>query len=334
MSLLQNILHGFGIPFSALMSVIFGLMIVSFPLGAYAIFNSDIGDDIDYTFPLEKFDIFIAGVNVQVPIEYQIGDLFIIFWSIFVILFVISFLGPKKNFIKVIGNILSNEKTSFSDNYMLNIIKWFSILVLVSAVITIIQESFGIITEPPDTANDLILFLQISIAPITEEIGFRLVLIGIPLFLIYSFRSSARSFFRTLWHPYKNLHIADNKKAISLIVLVGIFFGAAHIISGEPWSAGKFAQASISGIIIGWVYYRYGLIVAMLIHWATNYFIFSYVFAISEINDISVESAISHTMVGTLELILVVTGIVSIAIIIMNFLNSKNENKVNKTEMP
>ncbi len=48
------------------MSVIFGLMIVSFPLGAYAIFNSDIGDDIDYTFPLEKFDIFIAGVNVFV----------------------------------------------------------------------------------------------------------------------------------------------------------------------------------------------------------------------------------------------------------------------------
>ena len=43
---------------------------------------------------------------------------------------------------KIIGNILSNEKTSFSDNYMLNIIKWFSILVLVSAVITIIQEKF------------------------------------------------------------------------------------------------------------------------------------------------------------------------------------------------
>ena len=142
MSLLENILQGFGIPFSALMSVIFGLMIVSFPLGAYAVFNSNIGDDIDYTFPLEKFDIFIAGVNIQVPLEYQIGDLFVIFWSIFIILFVISFLGPKKNFIKIIANILSNEKTSFSDNYMLNIIKWFSILVLISAVITISTRKF------------------------------------------------------------------------------------------------------------------------------------------------------------------------------------------------
>ena len=85
MARLENILHAVGIPFSALTSVIFGLMIVSFPLGAYAIFNSDIGDDIDYSFPLEKFNIFLAGINIQVPIEYEIGDLFIIFWSIFIL---------------------------------------------------------------------------------------------------------------------------------------------------------------------------------------------------------------------------------------------------------
>ena len=70
-----------------------------------------------------------------------------------------------------------------------------------------------------------------------------------------------------------------------------------------------------------------------LIHWATNYFIFSYVFAVSEINNISVENAISHTMINTLEIILVVTGIISIAIIIMNFINSKNQSEVNKAEI-
>ena len=328
MSLLENILHGFGIPFSALMSVIFGLMIVSFPLGAYAIFNSDIGDDIDYTFPLEKFDIFIAGVNVQVPIEYQIGDLFIIFWSIFVILFVISFLGPKKNFIKVIGNILSNEKTSFSDNYMLNIIKWFSILVLVSAVITIIQESFGIVTEPPDTANDLILFLQLSIAPITEEVGFRLVLIGIPLFLIYSHKSSIKFFIKSLWAPYSTLHIYDNKKALVIITIVGIFFGVAHVISGEPWTTGKILQASIGGIIIGWVYFRYGLAAAIMLHWATNYFIYSYLFLISEINGISLQNASSHSMIGTFEIILIISGMISVTMLFLNYKNSHNPSVI------
>ena len=323
MARLENILHAVGIPFSALASVIFGLMIVSFPLGAYAIFNSDVGDDIDYSFPLEKFDIFIAGVNIQLPIEYEIGDVFVIFWAIFIILFVITFLGPKKNFIKTIGDVLSNEKNSLTDNYMLNIIKWFSILVLISVVITIIQENFGIITEPPDTANDLILFLQISTAPITEEIGFRLILIGIPLFLIYSHKSSIKFFFKSLWTPHSTLHIYENKKAIGIIVIVGIFFGVAHVISGEPWTTGKILQASIGGIILGWVYFRYGLAAAIILHWATNYFIYSYLFLISEINGISVQNASSHSMIATFETILIISGIISATMILLNYKNSQ-----------
>jgi hypothetical protein len=319
---LENILHGLGIPFSALTSVIFGLMVLSFPLGAYAIFNSNIGNDIDYSFPLENFDIFIAGINVQLPIEYEIGDVFVVCWSIFIILFIITFLGPRKNFVKTIGDILSNEKNSFTGNYMFNIIKWFSILVLISSVIAIIQENFGIITEPPDTANDLILFLKISIAPITEEIGFRLILIGIPLFLIYSHKSSIKFFFKSLWSPYSTLHIYDNKKAIVIIFVVGIFFGVAHVISGEPWTAGKTLQASIGGIIIGWVYFRYGLAAAIILHWATNYFIYSYLFLVSEINGISVQNASSHSMIDTFEVILIISGIISLTILFLNYKNS------------
>ena len=74
-----------------------------------------------------------------------------------------------------------------------------------------------------------------------------------------------------------------SKKIISLIVGVGIFFGVAHIISGEPWSIGKISQAAASGIILGWVYYKYGLLPAILIHWATNYFLLSYVFTVSRL---------------------------------------------------
>ena len=224
---------------------------------------------------------------------------------------------------KTISDILSNGKNSSSNNYMINIIKWFSILVLISAVITIIQESFGIVTEPPDTANDLILFLQISLAPITEEIGFRLILIGIPLFLIYSHKSSIKFFFKSLWNPYSNLHVYEKRKAIALIIGVGIFFGIAHVISGEPWTDGKILQASIGGIILGWVYFRYGLASAIILHWATNYFIYSYLFLISEINGISVQNATTHSMIGTFEIILIVSGIISSVMVLLNYKNSK-----------
>ena len=325
---LNNILRSIGIPLSALVSVIFGMMILSFPLGAYVVFNSNIGDDIDYNFPLEQFDIFIAGINLGIPLDFEIGDMFIIFWSIFLILFVITFLGPKYNFLKSINLLLNKQKTDSDANYLVNIIKWFSIIVVISGVINFIQESFGITTLPPEYTNDLTLFLAITISPITEELGFRVMLIGIPLFLIFAHKSSFRFFFRSLWHPYNNLHIMQHKRAISIIIAVGLFFGLAHIITGEPWSEGKFAQATISGIIIGWVYYRYGLISAILVHWATNYFIYSYIFFISDLNQISIQNVLSHSMIGTLEIILVVTGVLSIAMITINYFNTKNHKKL------
>ena len=311
-----------------LVALIFGIMILSFPLWVYTIFTSEYCDDIDYIFPLEQFDIFIAGMNLGIPFDFEIGDMFIVFWSIFLILFVVTFLGPKNNFLKCVNHLLTKEQTSPDSNYLVNIIKWFSIIVLISGIINFIQESFGVSTLPPTYTNDLTLFLAITISPITEELGFRVMLIGIPLFLIFAHKSSIKFFFSALWHPYNNLHIMEHKRAISIIVVVGLFFGLAHIISGEPWSEGKFAQAAVSGIIIGWVYYRYGLISAILIHWATNYFIYSYIFFISDLNQISIQNALSHSMIGTLEIILVATGILSLGMVILNYFNQKNQKKL------
>ena len=325
---LDNILHGIGIPLSALASVIFGMMVLSFPLGTYVVFNSSIGDDIDHSFPLEQFDIFIAGINLGIPFNFEIGDMFIVFWSIFLILFIITFLGPKYSFLKSINLLLNKQTTDSDSNYLVNIIKWFSIIVVTSGVINFIQESFGVTTLPPEYTNDLTLFLAITISPITEELGFRVMLIGIPLFLIFAHKSSFGFFFRSLWHPYRNLHIMQHKRAISIIIAVGLFFGLAHIITGEPWSEGKFAQATISGIIIGWVYYRYGLISAILVHWATNYFIYSYIFFISDLNQISIQNVLSNSMIGTFEIILVITGVLSIAMITINYFNTKNHKKL------
>ena len=325
---LNNILHGIGIPLSALASVIFGMMILSFPLGMYLVFNSSIGDDIDYSFPLERFDIFIAGINLGIPFDFEIGDMFIVFWSIFLILFIITFLGPKYNFLKSINLLLNKQNIDSDANYLVNIIKWFSIIVVISGVINFIQETFGVTTLPPEYTNDLTLFLAITVSPITEELGFRVMLIGIPLFLIFAHKSSFRFFFSSLWHPYNNLHIMQHKRAIGIIIAVGLFFGLAHIITGEPWSEGKFAQATISGIIIGWVYYRYGLISAILVHWATNYFIYSYIFFISDLNQLSIQNVLSHSMIETLEIILVVTGVLSIVMITINYFNTKNQKKL------
>jgi hypothetical protein len=315
---LQNpnkILQGIGIPHSALLSVIFGMMVLSFPLGAYVMFQSELGDDINFEYPIKPFELFTI----------EIGDAFIVLWSTYIIFFTIAMLGPKQEFIKTLSSFLSYGKLKTQKNYMVAVTKWFSILILVSAIINFIQEGFGVSTTPPAVENDLIQFFYVSLAPITEEIGFRVFLIGIPLVAFYSHKTSIKHFFKGLWSPSDNLHIYESRRAIILIIIVAIFFGLAHIISGEPWSSGKFAQASASGMILGWLYFRYGLISAILVHWATNYFVFSYVNFISQVSLISVEDAFSHSLINTMEIIFLISGVLSIGILLTNYFYSKRK---------
>ena len=322
----NKLLQAIGIPHSALMSVIFGMMFFSFPLGVFVMFQTNLGDDITYEFPINDFDLLLAGFGISIPIGVQTGDAFIVIWAIFVILFTIAMMGPKEGFLKTMSSLLSHGKLLTKSNYMVAITKWFSILILISAIINFIQEKFGVSTIPPAVSNDLIQFFYVTLSPLTEEIGFRVLLIGLPLFAFYSHKKSIKFLFKSLWSPSTNLHIHDSKKAIILIVLVAIFFGISHIISGEPWSNGKFAQATASGIILGWLYFRFGLITAIMVHWATNYFVFAYVNFISQISLISVNEAFDHPLVSTMEIIFVVAGILSVAVLMIDKFYNKKRN--------
>ena len=321
----NKLLQAVGIPFTALLSVIFGLLLVSFPIGIFVIFESDIGGDINYDFPLTHLELFEGTSVYQTASDLSIGDVFVGLWIFYVVLFVIAILGPKTGFLKSFTSIISFGKYDTTSNYMVGVTKWLSILVLVSVLINFVQEQFGIVTVPPLDDNDLIQFFYVSLAPLIEEIGFRLILVGIPLFALYSSRSSVKYFIRCLWSP-RNLDIHDSKKAILLIVFVGVLFGFAHIAFAESWSEGKFAQATAGGIILGWVYLRFGFVASLLIHWATNYFIFSYATFLSQINSISIESAFSHSLMSTLELLLLASGILSVVMLFLNRYYSKKES--------
>jgi len=319
----NKILQGLAIPHTALISVIFCLMVLSFPTGAYLVFNSEIGDDITHEYPMDSLSLFLAGIGFEVPVQFELGDGFIVIWCTFLILFTAAIFGPKKNFAAVLQSMISEGSYKIQDNYIVAVIKWFSILVIVSGGIIAVQEFVGISVEQPEAPNQLIQFFDISLAPIIEELGFRVVLIGLPLFMLYSYKLSFKFFVKSLWWPWKNLRNVNMKKALSVIVIAGILFGAAHIFSDEAWSTGKLAQAIASGIIIGWVYFRYGFVPAVLIHWATNYFIFSYGYIVADINQISIGDAFSHSLLNTLELMLIVTGIISVAVLVLNYVYSR-----------
>ncbi len=321
----NKLLQLIGIPFTALLSVILGLLLISFPVGIYVIFETDVGGDINYEYPLTHLEFFKGIDFYQIFTDVSVGDVFVVLWIFYLVLFVIAILGPRRDFLKTLSLIISVGKYETRVNYMMGITKWFSILILVSTLITFLQKWIGVDIVPPLVDNDLIQFFYVSLSPLLEEFGFRLILTGIPLFVLYSSKSSMRYFIRCLWTP-DALDIFDSKKAILLIVFVGVLFGFAHIAFGDSWSEGKFAQAAAGGIILGWVYLRYGFVASLLIHWATNYFVFSYANFISQINRISIEDAFSHSLMSTMEILLLAAGLFSIVILLVNRFYSKTKS--------
>ena len=301
-------------------------MIISFPVGAYVIFNSNIGKEINFQYPLDGLNVFLGGIGYKMPIHFEIGDGFIFIWCVYLVLFTISLTGPRLNLFKALSLLMIEGWQNIKNNALLGMITWFSILIVFSVIIDLIQNSFGINIESPESKNRLIQFFEVTTSPLSEEVGFRILLIGLPLFAMFSHKASLKHFFKSLWQPSKNLEITNYKKVIALILTVAIFFGAAHIISGTPWSTGKFTQATVAGIIIGWVYFRYGFAPAVLIHWSTNYFIFSYVFFTSEISQSTGTGEFSNPFSNALEVLLLVTGGIAIVCNALNCIKSKKES--------
>jgi membrane protease YdiL (CAAX protease family) len=164
-------------------------------------------------------------------------------------------------------------------NYLMITLSWFSAYFVLSISIDVIQQIFGVNLGNPLTDNAILSFFYLSAAPLNEEIFFRIILMGVPLFLIFVPLGKGK-LLSTLNHPYPNIQKYKGKYTIVgifiIIILSSIVFGLSHVIFGGGYEIGKISQAALGGLIIGWIYYRYGLSSAITFHWISNYVFFAY----------------------------------------------------------
>jgi membrane protease YdiL (CAAX protease family) len=119
------------------------------------------------------------------------------------------------------------------------------------------------------------LFFSNTSAPLIEEFGFRVCIIG-AFALLLSTERSPRALLEALWRPastYENEEIRAGKVyALSAVLVVSaIVFGLLHILSGSGWEIGKLPEATYGGLVLGYLYIRYGFHVAVLTHWGIDY---------------------------------------------------------------
>jgi len=79
-----------------------------------------------------------------------------------------------------------------------------------------------------------------------------------------------------LWRPSKALEgLAIGSGAAAIIWVATAFsavtFGACHVICGGTWDIGKILETTYAGVVLGYLYIRYGFHVAVLTHWGVDF---------------------------------------------------------------
>jgi len=200
---------------------------------------------------------------------------------------------PRRKFSNLINKLKNSDVIPVMNLASLN-------LALAVYIVSLFQR-LGIITI---IANDA---FQDSYAQLThlywaglaEEISYRILMFGVPLFIIYGIvflfifilkktlvkekKNEDLSRF-TLWvksrtpiNPllylsgrWKKLRILD----IILLLLSSFGFGYAHYqFSPDYWGTWKIFQAGIAGIIFGYAFFKYGLHAAIILHTINDFVI-------------------------------------------------------------
>lgn len=262
-------------------SFVIGIILVFFTnLGGYTSWNQNV-----------SLDFLLINIFGFQSVQYNLGITFLLLLSVYLVCYLYCFFHPesilKQNIVKKWNvmrtkqsqdqiSVISNDQNS---NLLIVAISWFSGYFLLSVIIDTVQQFFGVKLGNPLTENALLSFFYLSAAPLNEEILFRVLLLGVPLLLILS-TIKRGNFISFLNHPYKFLEPNKTKYAIvsiwTVIFINSAIFGMSHVFFGGGYEVGKITQAAMGGLILAWLYYRYGLATAIVFHWISNFVFFAY----------------------------------------------------------
>ena len=246
------------------------MMILAMPLGAIAFYDGELGKTYNPNSTTDKLFAFVFGLPISIPVITSFSTVFVAFWLVYMAMMMISLKMPSASIISVLrGNAKPLE------NPLIAVAVTFSVTFLTLNLLVSVQNYLGIPSGGLKDADQLLLFIQATLAPLREEFGFRLSIIGV-FAVIAAFRSKGLQSFGCLLFPKKYLPSTRFTRRALLLLNVGsaIYFGITHLIY-EPgvWQIGKVSESVVAGLALGWIYIEYGFFAAVLLHWAFNYFL-------------------------------------------------------------
>ncbi len=141
----------------------------------------------------------------------------------------------------------------------------FSAYLALVIVVAAIQGAAGYVITAPDglpLGTEPEALLSYANAAVWEEIASRLVPIGIPM-VIVAMLSGKRDFPRYILGGF-----GVTKVGIVLIILSATIFGLAHL---DSWGWAKVAPMVIGGLMMSYLYVRFGIHASIIFHFITDY---------------------------------------------------------------
>jgi hypothetical protein len=243
--------------------------------------------------------VWILNMPVRVYTGLDLGAVFFGLWIVFAACFVAAW-KFRRSLPTVIKESVHKPTMKLFSNCLFAMPIINSMTLLGVMIIQSIQETGGIPTGTAPSQGDLFLVLfDRSYASVIEEIGFRLIPIGVFLVFMFmmkkrvgefSLKQKIKLFFAALLFPDTAKGMVDAKTVeehgitggISLgewgvVVFTAVIFGLAHYNPGVSWEIGKISSAAFTGLVLGLVYLVYGIQASIIMHWFFNVYSTTYV---------------------------------------------------------
>lgn len=209
------------------------------------------------------------ALGVKVPLYLVIFPLFAgyvpfpfkeSYWLIFIFsVITISGILIFRDFFKFLSNPGKEERFGRYSELFAVLISFTLFSYFVSIIFTQQSNPFG---NPTSNEPANVVLLSLMHAPVWEEIVYRSLILGVPLYLI-SFRG------KLPWYrAFVGGKFTINKSSVTLLIISAFFFGSAHLFAWEP---AKFPSVFIAGIILGYVFLRYGIYASITMHFLVDF---------------------------------------------------------------
>lgn len=270
------------------------------------------------------FPVLLLFIFVGFSVPAKAGEVFMFILIVFVLCFVAAWKW-RESFHTVVRKSFSRPLRNVFNNFLFVMPLLSSMLLVAVTVIIYLQNLVGVPTgevTPPPGASIQEFFLSLAYAPLTEELGFRLIPIGVftAVYVLSARRNAAASrvklFVASFVYPESAKRMAGLPnvtehgfwRGISrgewiMVLVTSSVFAYAHVISGIGWETGKITSVFVQALFFAVAYIAYGFGAPILLHWFFNYYLFFF-----NPDILSVWFPSTEPILAVAELVLIVLG--------------------------